>query len=454
VTIMTYETPMFNLKAVVEEAGTTAHTLRAWERRYGLPRPARSEAGHRLYSRRDIDVVKWLMARQQEGLSIGRAAELWRTLEAEGQETLPATATAAPPATPAGGTLAELRQGWVSACLAFDEVGAEQVITEAFALYKPETASLEMLQRGVSEIGEAWYAGKASVQQEHFASALAIRHLDGLILATPRPTQTGRILAACPPEEEHAFSLLLATFLLRRRGWDVLYLGANVPIARMETTIAAHRPQLVLAAAQQLPTAATMLEMARFLQGEQVPLAFGGWIFNHVPLLRTRIPGHFLGESIAQGVQAAEQLMLTPRPLPRAGGQTAFEHEISQEHRPALAHYRERQSLIEADLWQGPKPAGISEEHLAMANDTLGRHISAALILGEMSFLDTCLDWAEGLFHNRGLPSDALSNYLRGYHRAAQAHLDERGAPIVAWLATQTGADVHGQPPDYCWPVS
>ncbi|MDH7484838.1 MAG: MerR family transcriptional regulator [Anaerolineae bacterium] len=435
---MTYTTPMFNLKAVVEETGITAHTLRAWERRYGLPRPARSEAGHRLYSQRDIDVLKWLIARQQEGLSIGRAAELWQALEAEGREPLQAMPLLPPAAMPAGGKLAELRQAWVSACLAFDEARAEQVVTGAFALYGPEMACLEVLQRGLAQIGEAWYAGQASVQQEHFATALAMRRLDGSVLATPPPTRAGRILVACPPEEEHAFSLLLAAFLLRRRGWDVLYLGANVPIARLETAIAARRPQLVLSAAQQLPTAATLLEMARFLYGEQIPLAFGGWIFNRLPALPARIPGHFLGQTIPQGVQAAEQLMLAPRPLPQAGGQeVAFEHESSQERRRALAHYRERQPRIEAELWQNLATMGMAEKDLTMANDALARHISAALILCEMSFLDTCLDWAQGLLHNHGLPLDVLSNYLRAYHRAAQAHLDERATPIVNWLATQ-----------------
>ncbi len=268
-----------------------------------------------------------------------------------------------------------------------------------------------------------------------------MRRLDGLVLATPPPTRAGRILAACPPEEEHAFSLLLATFLLRRRGWDVLYLGANVPIARMEATIAAHRPQLGLAAAQQLPTAATLLEMARFLQGEQVPLAFGGWIFNRLPALRARIPGHFLGESMTQGVQAVEQLLLSPRSLPQV-------EDLSEERRQALTHYRERQPRIEAELWQGLKPPGMAEEYLAIANDALARHISAALILCEMGFLDTCLDWAEGLFQNRGVPPNVLTDYLRGVYRAAQVHLDERGAPIVNWLAGRIAPDVDGRSSD------
>jgi DNA-binding transcriptional MerR regulator len=59
----TQQTPTFNLKAVLKETGLKPDTLRAWERRYGLPQPERSPGGHRLYSQRDIDIIKWLMTR-------------------------------------------------------------------------------------------------------------------------------------------------------------------------------------------------------------------------------------------------------------------------------------------------------------------------------------------------------------------------------------------------------
>src|SRR4030042_4721348 len=59
----------FNVKAVVRETGLKPDTLRAWERRYRLPRPERTAGGHRLYSQRDIDCLRWLAARQTEGLS-------------------------------------------------------------------------------------------------------------------------------------------------------------------------------------------------------------------------------------------------------------------------------------------------------------------------------------------------------------------------------------------------
>src|SRR5215208_7309322 len=81
-------TPAFNLKVVLKETGLAADTLRAWERRYGLPIPQRSAGGHRLYSQRDIETIKWLLKRQAEGLSISRAVDLWNEQLASGSDPL------------------------------------------------------------------------------------------------------------------------------------------------------------------------------------------------------------------------------------------------------------------------------------------------------------------------------------------------------------------------------
>ncbi|MBK8046210.1 MAG: MerR family transcriptional regulator [Anaerolineales bacterium] len=216
---MSDTTPTFNLKAVVRETGLKPDTLRAWERRYGVPTPQRTDSGHRLYSQHDIDILKWLLARQNEGMSISRAIELWHRLELDGVDPLHATAPpgaqrgAEPrpnlvsiPERPALGesdVVGSLRQSWINACLAFDELQAEQLLAQAFAYFPLETVTVEIIQKALALIGEGWYRGKVTVQQEHFASALAVRRIESLLASTPAPTRPGRILVGCPPEEEH-----------------------------------------------------------------------------------------------------------------------------------------------------------------------------------------------------------------------------------------------------------
>jgi DNA-binding transcriptional MerR regulator len=426
------ETPTFNLKAVIQETGLKPDTLRAWERRYGLPDPDRTEGGHRLYSQRDIDMLKWLIARQEEGLSISRAVDLWRKLAEEGHDPLHAPGyelDEGPPApfVPQGETLNELRDAWIEACLAFDEQRAENVLAQSFALYSPETVCFEILQKGLKYIGEGWYRGEVTVQQEHFTSELTMRRLEALVAASPPPTRPERILVGCSPEEAHTFIPLLLTFLLKRRGWEVIYLGARVPPGQMQLTVNTMQPDLVILTAQQLHTAATLLETARLLHEENVPLAFGGLIFNLIPSLVERIPGHFLGEKLEEAPEVVQELLASPRPTPD------FE-EPSTDSQQTLAHYQERQPLLEAETWQSLQEHRIQPRHLQLANEELGQNIVAALTLGDIDYLTTDIEWVEGLLGNRKMPSRALRQYLKAYHHAAQTHLNAHGRPILEWL--------------------
>jgi DNA-binding transcriptional MerR regulator len=440
--------PVFNLKAVVQQTGLKPDTLRAWERRYGLPHPERSSGGHRLYSQRDIDTIGWLLARQREGLSISRAVQLWERLQAEERDPVRAPAplampTAPVPAQPTGGTIAQWRKQWIDACLAYDEQHAEQLLNQAFTLYSPETVALELLQRAVAEIGASWYRGDVAVQQEHFCSSLAVRRLEALVMSTPPPVLPGRILAVCPPEEHHLIGLLLLTFLLRRQGREVVYLGADVPLEQLESTVDAVRPQLVVMAAQLLRTAATLREVALVLQEAGVPLAYGGLIFNLAPTLRQRIPGHFLGEKIEAAPLMIESLLIAPRPAPNP-------EEIPALYRRAREHFEARQGLIDVRVIRALHSQGYAHNHLTLANREMGVNISAALALGDMDLIGTDIEWVTGLLRNYRLPAEALRSYVQAYYQAAVEELGEHGQPIIAWLEELLqGGDVSGELPAY-----
>src|SRR6185503_12166927 len=207
---MVSTTPAFNLKVVLKETGLTADALRAWERRYGLPVPQRSAGGHRLYSQRDIETIKWLMKRQAEGLSISRAVDLWNEQLTSGTDPLAGSVQTGLPNTPTvpaqysfDTTIDALRTHWIEACLNFSESTSEQLLNQAFSMFPVETVCINILQEGMSEIGNLWYENRASVQQEHFASSLAIRRLDALLAATPAPTRNITILVGCVPDEWH-----------------------------------------------------------------------------------------------------------------------------------------------------------------------------------------------------------------------------------------------------------
>src|SRR5215472_16871241 len=73
--------PLYNTKSVVHHTGVPAPTLRAWERRYGILSPRRSDNDYGLYSERDMMTVTWLRERVESGMTISQAIALLRSLE-------------------------------------------------------------------------------------------------------------------------------------------------------------------------------------------------------------------------------------------------------------------------------------------------------------------------------------------------------------------------------------
>src|SRR6185503_18790591 len=145
---MVSTTPAYNLKVVLKETGLAADTLRAWERRYGLPVPQRTAGGHRLYSQRDIETIKWLINRQADGLSISRAVDMYNDLLASGSDPLGDSikpASISPYQSPET-TLDSSRERWVRACIDFNESNAEQTLNQAFSIFPVEAVCVEVLQ--------------------------------------------------------------------------------------------------------------------------------------------------------------------------------------------------------------------------------------------------------------------------------------------------------------------
>jgi DNA-binding transcriptional MerR regulator len=445
-------TPIYNLKAVVQQTGLKPDTLRAWERRYGLPNPQRAESGHRLYSAHDVEVIQWLMERQKDGMSIGRAVDLWNQLSTAESDPLASqgfngtgssevdlrAATEAIPESRAD----SLRQQWVSACLQFDEQSAEDVLSQAFSLFPVEAVCLSILQTGLAEIGQGWHGGKITVQQEHFASELAMRRLESLLSAMPAPHKRGRILIGCPPEEDHTFPPLLLAVLLRRHGYDVVYLGANVPLRSMEVTIGSTRPRLVIMTAQQLYTAASLLDMAELLQQRRITLAFGGLIFTKIPTLPDRIPGIYLGDSFEAGIETVNEIMAEP-----AYQETNV--SIPPENLAAREHFHQHQSEIEADVWSTLTCKTVPARQLDVANRFMGKNIRAALALGNLNYIGPDLVWIEELLVSYyEMPAVMVNRYLHAYLEAARNRLGDGGKIVIDWFENLLGINQDGSEPD------
>ncbi len=433
---MANTTPAFNLKVVLKETGIAADTLRAWERRYGLPMPQRSAGGHRLYSQRDIETIKWLMKRQEDGLSISRAVDLWNEQVASGTDplvdlvqTTPISAITVPPKSPET-TLDSLRAQWVEACLSFSESPAEQVLNQAFSMFPVEAVCLEVLQRGMFEVGERWYQNRASVQQEHFASALAMRRLDALLSASPTPTREQSVILGCPPDEWHTLTPLLLALLLRRRGLNVIYLGASVPTAQFSTTVKNVGADLVVLVAQQLITAATLQQTAQALASQAIPVAFGGRIFNAHPGMPASISGYYLGQDLPAALDQIETILSKKLRLPQPKAASPL-------YEAAYQAFVSKRGQIELTLREWMKPISLTPDNLHIGIHFLGENISASLQLGDISYVSGEVAWLKVLLKFHEAQPEQLIHFMKAYSEAVKQNINSQGKPISDWLTAE-----------------
>ena len=128
----------------------------------------------------------------------------------------------------------------------------------------------------LKQVGDAWAGGELSVLHEHFVSN-TFRGVLGYAGA-PAPTASGRVaVLACPPRELHDLPLELFGAMLRERGWQVVNLGANTPLAAMEEAAGLlDADACVLAGVRRSAFQSRMVALTRLRARVQVPVLLGG----------------------------------------------------------------------------------------------------------------------------------------------------------------------------------
>ena len=240
--------------------GVAPETLRAWERRYGLLRPARTQAGYRVYDHDDQLRAHRMRELIEGGWAAGEAAHAVVSDRPPGDPRRPA---------PDGGP-----PDLLAALLRYDSAGAHAAFDRVLATRSLDGALRDVVLPVLREVGERWARAEVSVTQEHFATELVTGRLRGLA----RDWDCGlgpRAVLACASGERHDIGLLCCGLALHRRGWRVTYLGADTPTAALADTVSTVAPALVVIGAlrpQPLRAAASALAELAAL----VPLAIGG----------------------------------------------------------------------------------------------------------------------------------------------------------------------------------
>jgi DNA-binding transcriptional MerR regulator len=260
--------PLLRIGELSRRLGVSDHVLRAWESRYGLLQPVRSPGGFRLYSEADEARVRRMRAYLADGLS---AAEAARAVLEGGTSPDPGW-LAGPPAAAAAGSepLSALRQ----ALDAFDEPTAQAVLDRLMTELSLPAVLRDVVLPYLTDLGERWQRGTASIAMEHFASNLIRGRLAGLA----RGWGSGhgpQALLACPPGELHDMALMVFGIVLNRNGWRIGYLGADTPVEELARAVGTSPPDLIVLAATSPENLEPLRSELASLAG-RVPLALAG----------------------------------------------------------------------------------------------------------------------------------------------------------------------------------
>ncbi|MBI5302710.1 MAG: MerR family transcriptional regulator [Chloroflexi bacterium] len=413
------------IKIVAERTGVSVHTLRAWERRYGVPRPSRhADNRYRLYDEHDIANVLWMKRQIASGLSPAQASLLF-------QQKSPAQAFAAtqPP-------LAEMQAALLAAFVEADENAAQKILDQAFALFAPAQVALDIIQPTMASIGEQWAQNEIAVWQEHLASNLVRRKLAAVLQSqASNLTLNPRVLTACAPAEDHEIGLLMFAWLAQQQGWSVTYLGQRTPLAEIAAAARQARSNWVVVTVTTVIGLASLLPWLRQENRPPTPLAFGGRLLNLVPALQERLPGVFLGDDLS----TAARSLATLKPCREvyAPRRRAWDAVMAlQEHRLTIAG--ESAEAVFAQLSLAPRARWRAED-LRMAGLYLTDSLASALAFDVPDLMELDGRWLKQMLSPRAVPPDAVVNHIKLFSRALSRALGSEHAsafkPLLARLS-------------------
>ena len=225
--------PLLTISEAARRSGVPAITIRAWEQRYGIPRPARTPAGYRLYSASDLRDIAALKTYNGYGVAIRQAAFLVAR-----RRTLAGNAAS---------RVTQWRRRLETACIQFDDTAAGEVVAQAGTKLTTSELLREVVFPVVATMGEGRDSGVISISQEHFASELA-RQLVARRESIDGAAGGGIVLTGCAPEEHHELGLLSVVCQLREAGHRVVHLGSNVPVDAYLSTIDVLAPRIAIVA--------------------------------------------------------------------------------------------------------------------------------------------------------------------------------------------------------------
>lgn len=246
----------YTIQMASKISGVGVHTIRAWEKRYKAIVPIRDDVGHRVYSKEDVEKLILLSELCLLGYTISKIAtmsseQLKNLLKELGKKEE---------------SLESLDLKLINESAPIDVDGTLSILRLALKTYKLDVISQELLKLKIvlsgrdlvfkiisplmGELGKAVESKEYSISQEHALSSLVRFHLGHLLYRQHEGFKNRPLYIICGVEGDlHEFGILQAAVLCSHYEYNVIYLGANLPVESLIDTVKSLNPDGVIVGA-------------------------------------------------------------------------------------------------------------------------------------------------------------------------------------------------------------
>jgi len=212
---------VYSIKEIEKLSGIKAHTIRIWEKRFGLIEPHRTNTNIRYYTDDDLKKILNVAVLNRQGIKISNIARL-SDLELK-EEIIRISNSSLSHNT--------LVDSLVIAMIDMDEYKLEAIIDKSISKIGLSTTVVDVLYPMLDKVGILWQSGDVYPAQEHFAANLIRQKIIGATdqLSSTYNPKGKKFLLILPEGEWHEIPLLFAQYLIKEANHEVLYLGQSVP---------------------------------------------------------------------------------------------------------------------------------------------------------------------------------------------------------------------------------
>lgn len=228
----------YSIKDLERLTGIKAHTIRIWEKRYGIVDPNRSDSNIRSYNDEDLKKLLNISILNRHGIKISRIADM--SLAQLNQKILEVVR-------PESDYLSQI-ESLVVSMIELNEDRFDKILNSLIFKIGFEDTLYFAIYPFFEKIGVLWQTGTINPAQEHFISNLIRMKLCVAIDSLPAITspEARKLILFLPEWELHEIGLLTYYYLAKKHGIKCYYLGQNVPIHDLFSVAETVKPHAVV----------------------------------------------------------------------------------------------------------------------------------------------------------------------------------------------------------------